>query len=52
MILAIAALRNLETHQMDVKIVFLNGVIDEENYLEQPEGHVVLGQERPRKTSA
>ena len=30
MILAIAALRNLEVHQMDVKIAFLNGDHDEE----------------------
>ncbi|KAK8685120.1 hypothetical protein V6N13_041128 [Hibiscus sabdariffa] len=46
MILAIATLRNLEVHQMDVKIAFLNGELDEEIYMEQPEGHVVPGQER------
>ena len=36
MVLAIAALRNLEVHQMDVQIVFLNGDLDEEIYIEQP----------------
>ncbi|CAM8920306.1 unnamed protein product [Rhodiola kirilowii] len=46
MINAIAALRNLEMHQMDVKTAFLNGDHDEEIYMEQPEGCIVLGQER------
>ncbi|CAH9115649.1 unnamed protein product [Cuscuta europaea] len=45
MILAIAALRNLEVHQMDVKTAFLNGDIDEEIYMEQPEGFRVPSQE-------
>ena len=38
MMLAIDALRNLEVHQMDVKIVFLNEDLDEEIHMEQPEG--------------
>ena len=46
MVLAIAALRNLEIHQMDVKIAFLNGVLDEEIYMEQHEGFVAPGQEK------
>ena len=45
-ILAIAALRNLEVHQMDVKTAFLNRDLEEEIYMEQPEGCVVPGQER------
>ena len=36
MVLAIVALRNLEIHQIDVKIVFLNGYLDKEIYLKQP----------------
>ncbi|KAL6521608.1 hypothetical protein OROGR_018177 [Orobanche gracilis] len=37
-LLAIAALHNLEIHQMDVKTAFLNGDLDEEIYMKQPEG--------------
>ncbi|PWA98998.1 hypothetical protein CTI12_AA013410 [Artemisia annua] len=45
MILAIAALRNLEVHQMDVKTAFLNGDLEEEIYMNQPEGFIAPGQE-------
>ena len=38
MVLAIAALRNLEIHQIDVNTSFLNGELDEEIYMDQPEG--------------
>ena len=46
MVLEIDALRNLETHQMDVKITFVNGELDEEIYIEQPEGFSAPGQEK------
>ncbi|GJV85584.1 retrotransposon protein, putative, ty1-copia subclass [Tanacetum coccineum] len=45
MILAIAALRNLEIHQMGVKTAFLNGDLEEEIYMNQPEGFIAPGQE-------
>ena len=46
MVLVIAALKNLEIHQMDVKIAFLNRELDEEIYMEQPKGFSALGQEK------
>ena len=39
-ILAIAAYFNYEIWQMDVKIAFLNGNLDEDVYMIQPEGFV------------
>ena len=45
MLIAIAAIHNLEIYQMDVKTTFLNGDLDEEIYMEQPEGFIVPGQE-------
>ncbi|KAK4385611.1 Retrovirus-related Pol polyprotein from transposon TNT 1-94 [Sesamum angolense] len=45
-LIAIAALYDLEIHQMDVKTVLLNGELDEEIYMEQPERFVVPGQEK------
>ena len=44
MLIAIATLHNLDIHQMDVKIAFLNGELNEEIYMEQPEGFVIKGQ--------
>ncbi|GJX38926.1 calcineurin B-like protein 4 [Tanacetum coccineum] len=45
MILAIAALRNLEVYQIDVKKAFLNGDLEEEIYMNQPEGFMAPGLE-------
>ena len=37
-IMALVAHFDLELHQMDVKTTFLNGNLDEDIYMEQPEG--------------
>ena len=37
-LLALAAELDLEIHQLDIKTAYLNGVLDEELYLEPPEG--------------
>lgn len=39
------ASHDLLIHQMDVKTTFLNGELDEETYMKQPEGFVTHGQE-------
>ena len=39
-LLALATINNWEIHQMDVKTAFLNGDLDEEIYMEQPEGFI------------
>ena len=46
MLIAIVALHNLEIYQMEVKTAFLNGELNEEIYMEQPEGFIVPGQEK------
>jgi hypothetical protein len=44
-IMAIAAEMGWNIHQMDVKTAFLNGFIEEEVYIEQPQRFKVLGRE-------
>ena len=44
-ILSIVAAENLHLEQLDVKTAFLNGDLDEEIYMTQPEGYEVPGKE-------
>nr|GEZ87460.1 zinc finger, CCHC-type [Tanacetum cinerariifolium] len=43
LLLALAAIHNLVTHQMDVKIEFLNGDLKEKGYMKKPKGFVMPG---------
>ncbi|PHT73217.1 hypothetical protein T459_24002 [Capsicum annuum] len=45
MLIALAAVYGLKIHQMDMKTTFLNRELEEEIYMEQPEGFVVSGKE-------
>ncbi|CAL8157460.1 unnamed protein product [Prunus armeniaca] len=46
LIISLAAQNNWKVFQMDVKSAFLNGVLNEEVYLEQPHGYVKRGEEK------
>jgi hypothetical protein len=40
-IISLAAVFGWKLHQMDVKTTFLNGEVEEEVYIEQPEGFII-----------
>ena len=44
-LLSLAASYGLLVHQMDVKTTFLNGELEEEIYMDKPDGFVVKGEE-------
>ena len=43
LLIAIATTFDLKIHQMELKTDFLNGDLEEEIYMDQPEGFVMLG---------
>ena len=45
MLLALAAKKDWKIYQLDVKLAFLNGYLEEEIFVEQPEGFAVKGKE-------
>ncbi|KAM1357424.1 hypothetical protein ACFX2H_031230 [Malus domestica] len=44
-LIALAAQKSWKLYQLDVKSAFLNGVLEEEVYVEQPDGFVAKGEE-------
>jgi ABC-type Na+ transport system ATPase subunit NatA len=44
-LLSLAASHGLLIHQMHVKIAFLNGELEKEIYMDQPDGFIAKGQE-------
>lgn len=45
LLVAMASIHGWDIHQMDAVTAFLNGILEEEIYIEQPEGYVIEGQE-------
>ncbi|KAF3650800.1 MATE efflux family protein isoform 1 [Capsicum annuum] len=52
MLIVLAAVYDLQIHQMDVKTAFLNGDLEEETYMEQPEGFVVPEKENKERVNS
>ena len=46
MLIALVSMYDLKIHQMDVKKTYLNGELEEEIYMEQPEGFIVPSKEK------
>nr|GEY36678.1 zinc finger, CCHC-type [Tanacetum cinerariifolium] len=51
LLLALAAIHNLVIHQMDVKITFLNGDLEEKVYTKQPKGFVMPEADNPNRNT-
>ena len=45
-LLSIVAMHDFELEQLDVKTAFLHGELEEDIYMEQPEGFVIPGKEK------
>ncbi|GJR24006.1 zinc finger, CCHC-type containing protein [Tanacetum coccineum] len=49
LLIAMASIHNLTIHQMDAKTSFLNGNLEEEVYMNQPQGFIMPGNENKVK---
>ena len=45
LLIALATQKGWKIHQLDVKSAFLNGYLQEQIFIEQPEGYVINGSE-------
>lgn len=48
--MSIVVNHDLELEEMDVKTAFLHGDLDEELYMQQPEGYEIAGSEDKQRT--
>ncbi|GJT78385.1 zinc finger, CCHC-type containing protein [Tanacetum coccineum] len=52
LLITLASIHNLIIHQRDVKIAFLNGELDKEVYMNQPQGFIMPGHENKKFLSS
>ena len=51
LLLSLAAVYDWEIHQIDIKLAYLNGILNKEIYMDQPKGFEVPGSEGGRQST-